>query len=543
MTICGLTGDALIEHLQQGLADSLWKRVQERFGSIEDFTFPRVTDGAKDVTFLTRRELDEQGILPCILDGERVPLEFAFDLDMLPAPAKRARREPYREMRKSAEFMDTLKSRIGAWCPIKEHSRRMYVQGAPHVGHDSPHPNGRPMSQHLIGSMILIREDNRPAEGRDKNDSSPTGRNLAFAFYPTAYAAHRKCIHQTNSYGSEKSGVLGLRDSWSLLVGRLDREWRKGAPEEVKTVLKGELIHLTARTRKALENATSDLKVEAEAFFTKISEKFEKADKNIGAQMAQMTAGGTRLGRRIDEIDRKGRYNFDDSASLGTEIQSHENRFAAFVEAIEGTQRRQGAATILRREIDSPRGYFKRSFSSDQERENEAKILVSRLGLPIHAVEGMRLRPFVAFARLMALEHTSLEAAIERRNPAEAKKAMVALVTLSKLQFANRTFEELREMIAQGASVPIHKLADASRHLQRVLTARNVFPDASATDYETAYQQVEEHGKDLAARLAKCERIALTETKRADLNKRMRTFLDKVDVEKEVLTLLYGPKA
>lgn len=552
MTIAGRTGDALVEYLMGGLIDSLWKRVQERFGTVEHFTFPRVTDGATDVTFLTRRELDEQGLLPCILNGERVPLEFAFDLDMLPTPPKRARREPYREMRKSAEFMDTLKSRLNAWSPLVPHSRRVYIQGAPEVGANTPHPNAKSMSPHVIGSFILIREDERaeqqsapPSSDPQLNDAdrSPTGRRLAFAVYPTVYALHRKCIHQESNYQSERAEVGHLRTSWRLMVGRLDREWRRGTPEEAKELLRQELTTLTASTRESLENAEAQLKVESEEFFSKIQSKLAQGDKNIGARMTQMTAGEIRLLKRIEETQFKGRYNYSDRSELNSLITEKEAVFATFREALVGNTRKEGAISVLRREMESPTGYFNTSFTSEEARTRAATIMKTRMGLAVHELQEMRVRPFIGFGRLMALEHTALYAAIDRRDASEAKRAMNGLVTISKLQFANRTFEKLRELLSQRVRVPMSDLAAEARPLRAILPGGNPFPEVGATAYDAPLAQIEAHGLDLVARLNKCEQMRIKDETRPELYKRIRAFLDGVDVEGPVLNLLHGPRA
>ena len=535
MTIAGLTGDRLIEHLWKELPSSRFKRFQELFSDPENFLIPRVTDGATGVSFLTAHELNNCSVLPCLISGDRLPSKLLQDLGLVTWPNRNPDALRVLQTKSSTPVLDGLKAIFDSTRSVGSRNQRVRLIGQPTTGEGTLYPTATPLSPKLLGSVLILRDDGGADVERSKDRNAPwQPPRKVVQFYPTVYAAYRKTSHETRGYDAEIAKVRDLSIDWRALNAKINEQWRRDTPPEEKAELRAELTSLANRTRAALGKVTNAQKKKADEFFAKIDVALQNGDKNIGKMLTQMVAGATRLERRVETIPYKSRYNEEDRLLLKDTINSHIKRLKDFREAL------PKAAETLATEIAKPAGLFNTEYATDRERQTAAKSLVRRMGLPVSGIQHMDVRPFLAFARLLALDHTALVAAVERQDPQEARKALARMEVASKLQRANHAMEWLRKEKAAGTPGPASVLASEAYAFHNSLTNRVIFPGTSTPEYDTECQLVTENIRGIVDDLKKDARGELAEAAQEELSQRLERFLYEEDLETVALNLLHG---
>jgi hypothetical protein len=535
MTIGGLTGDRLIEHLWRELPDSRFKRFQELFSDPDNFLIPRVTDGATGVSFLTAHQLNNCSVHPCLVSGDRLPSKLLQDLGIVTWPNRSPDALRVLQTKSSEPVVEAIKAIFDSTRSVGGRNQRVRLLGQPSTGEGTLYPNAIPLPARLLGSVLILRDDGGADTERSKDRNAPwEPPHKVVQFYSTVYAAYRKTSHETRGYDAEIAKVRDLSIDWRTLNTKINEDWRKDTPPEEKAELRAELTLLTNRTRAALGKVTNAQKKKADEFFKKIDTALQNGDKNIGKMLAQMVAGATRLERRVMTIPFKSRYNEEDRLLLKDTINSHIKRFKDLREAL------PKAAETLVNEIAKPGGLFSTTCVTDPERHAAARSLIRRMGLPIAGIQHMDVRPFLAFARLIALDHTALIAAVERQDPQEARQALARIEVVCKLQRANHAIEWLRKEKAAGKPEPSSRLASEAYTLHNSLTNRTVFPRASIGEYGAEYRAVTGKIQEIVDKLENDRRGELDQAGQEELTQNLERFFYEADLEASALTLLHG---
>ena len=535
MTIAGLTGDRLIEHLWKELPNSRFKRFQELFSDPENFLIPRITDGATGVSFLTAHELNNCSVLPCLISGDRLPSKLLQDLGLVAWPNRNPNALRVLQTKSSTPVLDGLKAIFDSTRSVGSRNQRVRLVGQPTNGEGTLYPTATPLPAKLLGSVLILRDDGGADIERSKDRNAPwQPPRKVVQFYPTVYAAYRKTSHETRGYDAEIAKVRDLSIDWRALNSKINEQWRRDTPPEEKADLRAELTSLANRTRAALGKVTNAQKKKADEFFTKIDVALQNGDKNIGKMLTQMVAGATRLERRIETIPYKSRYNEEDRLLLKDTINSHIKRLKDFREAL------PKAAETLATEIAKPAGLFNTEYATDRERQTAAKSLVRRMGLPVSGIQHMDVRPFLAFGRLLALDHTALVAAVERQDPHEARKALARMEVITKLQRGNHAMEWLRKEKAAETPRPASVLESEAHAFHNSVSNRVIFPGTSSPEYDAEYHIITERIRGIVDELKKDTRGELAPAAQEELTQSLERFFYEEDLEALALTLLYG---
>lgn len=526
MEAFGLRNNDLVEHLWREFPNTRIKRFQEVFSDPESYSIPKMPTSAPCAQFPQRADLNTCSLRSCLVSPDRIPNKLAQDLGLVTWPEKTPSPITALEMKSLPSVIQGLKAIWETTSQLDPRNQRLLVMGSPSTQQASTYPETRPLDPSLIGSILYIREDSSVDRSPRRSTFARwiAPRRIA-SFFPTAYAAYRKTMHETAGYDSEMTVLSDLRAKWESLNERVNRQWKRRAPQEVKDSLREELVSLVAESRKVFEGVSNHHKKQAETFFAALSEDLDQGSNNIRALTMRTTAAVTRLDRRQREVPYKSGVNEADRVELKRIIEQFEGRFKLVDDSL------LRASTILRQEMVNRGGYFRTEGLSDEAKLRATDRLLGVMRIPIDGMERISIRPFRVFGLKMSESVTALRNAMLRQDSVAAQRAMVHLVALSKLQLANATFERIRRYTGASSPVPLRDVTRIATQLRSVLGRRSVFPDRIAGGHDVAYQSLQRAVARMANQLEVYEGKGLDLSQRTIMYKKLRAFLDLHDFE------------
>lgn len=197
------------------------------------------------------------------------------------------------------------------------------------------------------------------------------------------------------------------------------------------------------------------------------------------------------------------------------------------------------ASCRLRDEMKRSDGFFNQRGLSAAERTSHANIILSRLGIPVDALNQVSaVRPLRAFKVAHRLAYADLRNALLNQNGQQAREAMVKLVIFSKLQRANAIFEVLRALTGRSQAVPLKELRRHASSLRNLLELRSVFPQTTVPAFQPTYRRLQRTVGSIAGGLERYYGRGMDLDERTQMYSRLRAYLDKTDLEARVVELL-----
>lgn len=526
MEAFGARGNDLVEYLWREFPNSRIKRFQELFSDPDSYSIPKMPTTAPCAQFPQRADLNSCSLRSCLVAPDRIPNKLVQDLGLVTWPDKAPRPIDTIEMKAQQSVIQGLKAIWESTCQLEPRNHRLLVIGAPSADRASNYPDAPQLDPARIGSIIYVREDSSVDRSPRRNTYAPWAapRRIA-SFFPTVYAAYRKTMHETAGYDGEMTALNELRAKWDSLNERVNAQWKRRTPQEVKDALREELVSLVAESRKEFESVSNHHKRQAEAFFAALSEDLEQGSNNIRALTMRTSAAVTRLDRRQREVPYKSGINEADRTELKRVIEQMEERFKLVNDAL------LRASTILKQEINNRGGYFRTADLSDEAKLRATERLLGVMRIPVEGMRNIAIRPFRVFGHKIAESHAALRNAMLRQDAPGAQRAIVQLVALSKLQRANATFEKIRRFTSTSTSVPLRDVTRIAAQLRGALELRSVFPDHIEETYDPSYQQIQRAVRRMANQLESYEKKGMDLSQRTLMYKKLRAFLDLHDIE------------
>jgi hypothetical protein len=530
----GLEGSALVNSLWKDLPSSRFKRFQELFCDPSDYAIPKPNLVAPCVEYPSRHYLNNCSLAPCLVSPPRIPFKLLVDLGIVPEPTRKLTDIEVLSIKSHPMVIQTLKAVWESAQPLAGHNHRFIVVSPLQDTARRNHPEARALPESVIGTLIHTREN--VAVDRSKVDSKRgpwVAPQLIPSFYSSIYAARRKTDHQTSSQQRESVSIGNLAVEWNELTTRAREQWRRDAPAEVKQSIREALVDLVARTRKELDSVSHHLKQEAAQRFKRLEGRLLSGSNNITTHITAADAAVTRLEGRLNDIPSKSGYNTVDSAHLSRMIEGGEHAFDMIRSSL------FQASCRLRDQMKRSDGFFNQRGLSAAERTSHANIILSRLGIPVDALNQVSaVRPLRAFKVAHRLAYADLRNAVLNQNGQQAREAMVKLVIFSKLQRANAIFEVLRALTGRSQAVPLKELRRHAASLRNLLDLRAVFPQTTVPAFQPTYRKLQRTVGTIVRGLERYHQRGMDLDERTQMYSRLRAYLDTTDLEACALDLL-----
>ncbi len=532
----GYEGNALVEHLWRQLPNSRFKRFQETFCEPSDYAIPKPNLEAPCVEYPSRETLNTCSLSGCLVSPTRIPFKLLVNLGIVPEPTRKLTDLEALAIKSDPCVIQTLKAIWASSEPLARHNNRFAIIGP--LREDTPryYPESRSLADHVAGSLLYTRENVAIDRSRLDNQRIPwAAPQLIPAFFSNIYAARRKTEHQSATCQLETTTIGNLALEWNELTTRARAEWRRGTPGEIKQDIRDALVRLVARTTHELSSVSHHLKHTAAERFEALQQRLTSGSNNITTHITAANAAVSRLEKRLTTLPHKSGHNTVDCEQLSRLIQDGEHAFHLVEKQL------FQAGSRLQDQMTRPDGFFKQQQLSAADRTNQANILLSRMGIPIAALDHIApVRPLRTFEAAHRAAYTELRDAVLAQNGKQASEAMVKLVVFSKLQRANAIFETLRILTGRSEAVPLKELRRHATSLRGLLAMKSVFPYTTVPEFQRVYRRLQRTASTIATGLESYERRGLDLDERAQMYSRLRAYLDKTDLEAYTRELLEG---
>ena len=426
------------------------------------------------------------------------------------------------EIKSHPRVIATLKAVWEAAEPLQTNNQRFLVINQIDT---TTYPDATPLSEEKLGCLLNTRENSSvPRKGTKRNYSQWAAPQQIPAFFASIYNARRSTDHEGKSYALATTTMEGLSQEWNDVTYRARTDWRATAPADIKNAIRAELVALVAISRQELKGVSHELKKEALDSFTNLEERLREGSNNITTHATTAESAVRKLQLYLDSVDRKTGYNTTDQSTLTRTIEGAQRNFRLVGDSL------YGASLRLTDEMRKRDGFFERERLPQEERETLASTLLTKLCIPVNALASVRHQPLALFAQRIRGAYAQLKDALMRQDQAGAKRAIVKMVALSKIQRAHDVFEELRRYTVRGEVVPLKQLARSASSLKALLERRSIFEDTIVEEYQTAYDAIEQKVKILAMGLERHHRKGLDLSQRVVMYSKLRVFLDDMDL-------------
>jgi hypothetical protein len=282
---------------------------------------------------------------------------------------------------------------------------------------------------------------------------------------------------------------------------------------------------LAAKSRAELASVSNHLKREALDSFAKLESRLAEGSNNITTHVTTADAAVRKLNTTLNSSSRKSGYNTTDAKQLTGLVEKAEHGFKLIADSL------FRASARLQDEMRRQDGLFLQKGLAPAAREANTNVLLSKMGIPIHATDTVCERPLRVFAIRIRSAYDELRAAILNQDAERAKRAMVKLVVLSKLQRANSVFEQLRRLTICSEAVPLKELTRSAASLRSLLELRSVFPQTLVPELQPPFQTIQRRASTIASGLENYRDQGLDLAARTQMYSRLRRYLDETDME------------
>lgn len=525
----GLRGVNLVEHLWVQLPNCRFKRFQELFCEKSNYAIPRPNLEAPCVVYPPRDELNKLPLHACLASPARIPFKLLVDLGIVAEPTRELSDLAALAIKSEPKVIATLKAVWDAAQNLSPGNERILLL---RQIDQEKYPNATPLAEDKLGSIIYVRENtavNRTGTKRDRGTWQAP--EQVAAFFPSVYSALRKTDHETAGYQLETMSLGQLSVEWNELTTRAREQWRRNAPDEVKATIRSDLRTLVAKSRAELASVSNHLKREAVNSFAELESRLAEGSNNITTHVTTADAAVRKLNTTINSSSRKSGYNTTDAKQLTALVEKAEHGFKLIADSL------FRASARLQDEMKKRDGFFSQKALPSEALEANANSLISKLGIPINAIDPVLERPVRIFALRVRSAYDELKAAILSQDAEQAKRAMVKLVVLSKLQRSSSVFEQLRRLTVCSETVPLKELTRSAASLRSLLELRSVFPQTLVPELQPTFKTIQRRASTIASGLESYRDQGLDLAARTQMYSRLRRYLDETDMEKLVREL------
>jgi hypothetical protein len=351
-------------------------------------------------------------------------------------------------------------------------------------------PGAVPVGEKAVGAILYTR---------GKTDDRESMQAQIFA--DGSYDALRKTFHASSAYDREIDDLARCQRELDAIRGKLDREYRRGASDELKAHLWSQAERIIARSTDMLANAQATEKTEARAFLADAPNQRTKTGKpNVSPAMAKITAALDRIDNRLDEIRHIGGYNAEDRIILHARVRNDEHALL--------TVRHDARDAALDLEM----------------RRKKPKALAEHLRLSIPDLEKVDLRPLMKPARAL-IAHIE---ALTPEKPDAFEEQLLTIHVIGKIQGLLSSLEWIR---VEAAKIGYTDFARTSSFIAKVDDAfrgEQIFAGKDVPRLEAIMEPLGEQLADLRSFLethaANPPNTKALETVLEDLDRRMEAF-------------------
>ncbi|PIQ76299.1 hypothetical protein COU78_02140 [Candidatus Peregrinibacteria bacterium CG10_big_fil_rev_8_21_14_0_10_49_24] len=524
-----LEGDRLREHIWNAMPNSRFKRFQEAFCHPHQFIVPACNIDAKNtVTFVGNPEWNSMSLEPCLVSADRIPDELAADLHLVEFDESDTG-NPYKRLQKKAqpEAIATLKKIWESAVPLQKRNHRLLSVQLPTDSVEARYAGTAGPDEAVVGSILYTREEENGRQNARNGNGKP--RQLTVQHFDSVYGAHRKTLHETQSYGKEIEKLTALQGEVKALNGRLNRDWKQATPEAEKEAMRSEANTLILACRELLSACENKFKVQAHDLLGEIVDLKDKSDKtNVGASLAKMVAIINRLQSRFEEMYPKGGFNQQDHMVLETHIQQHEQTMRRFRDAL------QTNAGVVNDRLEL---FGSRDLSSKQTEGQSGGVLGRLRANPDDLRANIRLQPFLPYADKIRGKYEGLNSALRSRDLSASQDAIVQMHVIGKFQAVRTCFERVKEYIIDGENIPVSRIRDFVHRMNEVFSTLQIFPDHTVASYQDAFVHIRDELQRIEHGLAHYAGKDTDVGERTEMYGSLKKYIEQHNIEEILSTL------
>lgn len=479
-----LSGDQIRNIIWRMVPNSTFKRFQELFCDPQNFIVPRFTvDQRGRLAFVREPDWGNLSVHGCLVSVDRIPDEFAEKTKLLQFTPKERRSPLLRYMRKSdIHVIDSLKLLWDSSRPVR--SAPYSEDGPPGTGKDlrvlairrpeatlaNQYPNAAPFPIGLHGSVLYTREDFSDRVTRKNPILGPQKvAPLRIQHFPTIYDAHRKTLHARRSYEQEQPALTAIRSDIQALLVELNRDWRRGAPDEVKEALRARVKSTLGEGIKLLEPAVDRRKRNAHDLLALVEDvRDSRGRTNPSVAACRMSYALRDLQERLAETYDKSGFNERDRGILSAALTAE--------------------ARILSRVRKTLAERTEAVFGPESRRCPPASAINS-LVPDRDSLSSIQYRPFSTFAGLLRVGVAELEKGLRAGQRTKSEEAVVKMYVVTKFFAAKVIVESMKDRIAGSDTVPVEDLRKHLSDLAKVLTL-TILPNVTIRPYQEKFEQL-----------------------------------------------------
>ncbi len=514
----GTTPAKLLETIWRSLPNSPFKRFQELFCEPRNYVVPKFSiapDGKIDFgSDLMRRT---RSVAPCIVAPYLISDALVESLGLATFSEAEQKSPALRFFRKAKiDVRQGIKERWDNARPLSDRDFRIMVLRKPSSNDaadlNAEYPLATPMPRGLHGSILMSRAAidnslNRLANGliQPKNATQRIA-----AHYSSAFAALRKSDHQRAGYDTESVDLATISAKLRRIGDRIGTEWRRGALDDVKNELLGDLKATAMAALDVVDGAEDPKKIEVGRRISHCQDLRDSLNRlNPKSSESQIFQSLNLLNLRLKEVAHKGGYNETDRALLSAELKKQIVSIKLACDAL----RELPFATRI----------------GHQERARLQRILAaneSDLSL-------VTLKPLSTFAGIIRLYGRKAAQGLEKGQANRTPTNKIEMV--SRLFDAALSIEQMKGIVSTDGAIDFPTLIKHSN------TFRTSVPHsalATSNEGRAISEKLGTFYADVRTHLDKFKKIVDSDSQQIVWAERFRELLRNVDIEALTLSLI-----
>ncbi|MBT5468149.1 hypothetical protein HOK40_00460 [Candidatus Peregrinibacteria bacterium] len=486
------------------LPNSRFKRFQQAFSHPHQFIVPSymATEGG-GILFTSTSNFNTMSLQPCLVSADLIPEKLAEDLGLVSFEDDDARK-PQQRLEKKAQpnAIKRLKEIWETAVPLQHKSHRLLVI--------------RDSDENLNGTLLYTRTE--------ENGALPN--SLRVQHFSSAYAAHRKTLHEGSSYRAEISKLSRLKQDITSLNTRLNRDWRAATPQVEKDAMREEATAMLVEYTSVLKRCENRFKVKAYDFLEGIDGFHDKSGKvNPSASLSKMVAAVGSLETRFAEMYPKGGYNEQDRMALQTVIGEQEHALKTFRRNL------QDNALIL----DNGMELFSDKDLSEPQINSQSSGALRRMRIHPSDLDTVNVSPFTVYSGKLSTKYDELSTALHGRDREGAKDAALSMHVVGKFQSVRALFARIQEHMADEHSIPLTRVREFISDMRGYIDEHQLFPGYNLQSYSEAFNSMSTRLKDIEALIDSHSGDDVDN--RSQMYKDLRKYIEEFDLEEMVVSL------
>ncbi len=459
---CPLSEDALRTELWKLVPSGKFKRFQELFSDPSNFVVPAFVFQRGRIEFVGNPNLRALSVAGCLVSPDRIPDEFTEGLGLVKFTEKERRSPLLRYLRKAdVEIIDRLKILWDAAEAVSNKDFRVLLVRRPGPEVIAQYSRSWDFPRGLHGTILFNREDFSDRIQRKDALLGPSRVNpRRIQHFKTIYDAYRKTLHASCGYRVEREELSAIAARGGMALRRIAEEYRRGAPEEVKSGIRAQVTTTLQDGVRMLHGAIDGHKARARDLMALVGDFKDSTGRvNPSVVGSRLAYSGRSLASRLSEMRAKNSHNQTDEDLLGQVLREE----FTILNSIAVSLARNAAAVLL---PQRGRGtYNQRPLVEGMTPE----AVIERLMPDRGSLPEVGARPFSTFAGLLRIAAADLESGLRRREYDAARTTVAKMHVITRLFLVNDHIQRMTDYLVNPESVPMAELRREMRDIKSVL--------------------------------------------------------------------------